>query len=215
MRAGDRWWAARCARAGTQITIVARDWRPAVTAVRADSDVEPLLAGLAGRRPPRPALPAATGPHDIPAEPHRPLADAVLRNTREQASWLAGGGPVPRLPDSWGALWTAAVRRQMELADETESQAQRAVSSFTSQLSSLEHEAAWFRDDDELREQAIAETLLFATGLRTNVPSRPAQLAWLRRTGAATPPTNLTTAAADQTGWLAAWATWADSLRER
>ncbi|MDG4826322.1 hypothetical protein O7635_31110 [Asanoa sp. WMMD1127] len=136
---------------------------------------------------------------DVPEEPHRPLVDAVLSNSAARAAWLVDGGPEPRLPASWAALWEAAVARQMLLADQTEPEAQRAVSTLTSHLSALQHNAAWFRADDRLREQAIAETLLYVTRLRTAVRSRPAQLAWHHRRDPAT-----------EMAWLDAWKAWAD-----
>jgi hypothetical protein len=200
-----RWRATRCEHDAAQITVVTRDWLPAAVTVRLGSDVEPVLAGR--RRPPVPP-PALPEPPAVPSEPHRPLADVVLRNTADLRAWLADGGPVPSLPASWGALWAATVRRQMDLADQTEPMAQRAVTSFTSHLSSLEHEFAWFRTDGQLRERAITETLLFTTGLRVDVPSRPAQLAWLRRTGASLPPIDLAAASATETDWIDAWQTW-------
>jgi hypothetical protein len=49
-----------------------------------------------------------------------------------------------------------------------------------SQLTNLQENAAWFRADSDLRERAIAETLLWGTGLSDTVASRPAQLAWQR-----------------------------------
>lgn len=46
------------------------------------------------------------------------------------------------------------------------------------QISNLYHNSAWFRADERLRELAVAEILLFATGADRQVPSRAAQLAW-------------------------------------
>jgi hypothetical protein len=133
-------------------------------------------------------------PSDLGREPHQALAEAVVAHAVEHARWLAEGGPEATLPSYWTALWAAAVQRQIELSDAGEADAKEAVSAMISQLGTLHHEAAWFRDDPSRRRRAIGETLLYGTGLSPDVPSRPAQEAWKR--GA-------------HQEWKAAWLTWA------
>jgi hypothetical protein len=177
VRAGDRWWAVRCERDDVVISVAGRDWHPAVIAVDTIADVAAMLDRL---RPPAPGMvrELAELPADLPGEPHRLLVDAALRSTVERAEWLADGGPVPALPRYWSSLWRAAVARQVDLAGDTEAQAEHAVHSMVDQLVALHQNAAWFRDDAGLRARAIAETLLYATRLTEDVPSRAAQEAW-------------------------------------
>jgi hypothetical protein len=208
LRAGERWWALRCATGDVEISVVARDWRPGVVAVVTLADLEPLLA----RPRPRPASrirPVAEPiPDGLNREPHRALVDVVLRAGRERAGWLANGGPAPALPRYYAALWRAAVRRQIGLTDQPEPVAQRSVSSVVSHLSHLQQEAAWFREDERLRERAIAETLIYATGLSDTVASRPAQLAWQRHQAGGQPADR----AREQEYWRVAWVAWADRV---
>lgn len=137
------------------------------------------------------------------------MVDVVLRTSREHAEWRADGGPVPELPRYWTALWKAAVQRQVALTDQAEPEAANAVGSIVDQLSNLQREAAWFRADGRLRERAIAETLLFGTGLSDNVSSRLAQHAWLEKRG--TPRRAEVTA---QLLWLDEWTAWAERHTE-
>jgi hypothetical protein len=194
VRAGDRWWAVRCGHADVEITVVGRDWQPGLVAVETMADLVPMLDG------PRDAVPMPEGFR----EPHLALADAVLRNAAAQAAWLADGGPAPELLDYWSSLWRAVVRRQMELSGQPERVADHAVSSMMSQLAGLFHEAAWFREDADLRRRAVAEVLLYGTELG-DVPSGAAQQAWHRRAldGSARLP------AARGREWLAGWQEWA------
>jgi hypothetical protein len=216
VRAGSRWWAVRCARGDIEISVVARDWHPDAIAVDTLVDVVPMLSRL--RTPP--ASPMRPEPEPVPdglsREPHRALVDVVLRSAREQAEWRADGGPVPELPRYWTALWQAAVQRQMTLADQPEPEANRAVGSIVTQLSNLRHNAAWFREDSRLRERAIAETLLYGTGVSDDVSSSPAQHAWHSRQAMA-PPANgaeVEAGAAADRRWIDAWAAWADGHAE-
>ena len=212
VRAGERWWAVRCPLDALTVTVAGRDWRPDVVAVATIADVEPLLSALASRpRPPWPPVrpPQPPLPDELSGEPHRALVDAVLDNRRAHEAWMADGGPVPHSSPHYGALWAAAVRRQMALADESEPEAQRAVSSVTSHLGNLQHQAEWFRDDAALRERAIAETLIFATSISTEVSSRAAQRAWQARQGS--PPGRPAERFANHNDWLAAWEAWADA----
>ncbi len=142
------------------------------------------------RREPREAEPL---PADLSLEPHQALAATVLRSSAEQAQWRAEGGPEPVLPGYWSTLWQAAVQRQCDLSGEPEAQANESVSTMMSQLGTLQHEAAWFRDDDELRRRAVAEILLYGTRLAPDVPSRAAQEAWN-----------------NSADWKAAWTAWSE-----
>ncbi|GIF96467.1 hypothetical protein [Catellatospora citrea] len=212
VRAGDRWWAARCGHQDVEITVVARDWRPEVLSVGAVTDLAAVLSRLPAGPPD-----AGTAPDDrevaqAPAgEPHRVLADVCLRLGRERAALRADGGPGPQLPGYWRTLWRAAVRRQMELADQPEPVADRTVSSMLAQLSTLQDRAEWFRDDARLRERAVAETLLFATSLSEVVSSAGAQRAWQRREESVRrPDLPVQVRAAVDEEWCDAWSAWAN-----
>jgi hypothetical protein len=211
VRAGGRWWAARCEHGDLEISVVARDWEPDTIAVDTITDPVPMLSRTHERpHPARPPQPEPV-PEGLGREPHRVLVDAALREERQRAAWLADGGPVPELPRYWSALWQATVERQMDLAGTPEPAARHDVGSIVSQLTSLQHEAEWFRDDGRLRERAIAETLLYGTGLGDRVPSRAAQMAWLRRESVNPPEDRAgieSTVAADRQ-WIDAWTAWA------
>ncbi|GIE82879.1 hypothetical protein Aph02nite_88290 [Actinoplanes philippinensis] len=143
-------------------------------------------------------------------EPHVLLVHAVIKASREHDVWSASGGPRPQLPRTWTELWRNAVRRQTDLAGEPEEAARRSVQAMLDQLTRLDREAAWFRTDPALRDRAIAETLLYGTGLGPGVPSRPAQLAWDRQRGLRPVDyAKITAIAAAQDDWLAAWNEWA------
>jgi hypothetical protein len=212
VRAGDRWWAVRCGRGDIEISVVARDWRRDRVAVDTVADLDALLS----QRAPRPAPQAPVKPEPVPdelgREPHRALVDVVLRSSRARVEWLADGGPVPQLPAYWGALWQAAVQRQMALAEQDEPEAKWEVQSTVAHLSTLQHSAAWFRDDARLRERAIAETLLYGTRLGRDVPSQRAQQAWQRRHEMAPPADypEVEAGVAAEGEWLDAWAAWAN-----
>ena len=217
VRAGNRWWAARCELGDVEISVVARDWHPDSIAVETVADIEPLLARpRARRRSATRPVPEAV-PDDMAREPHRALVDTVLARQRRHREWLADGGPVPQLPLYWSALWDAAVGRHIALTDLSESDAKDAVRSIVDQMSDLQGHAAWFRDDVRLRDRAIAETLLYGTGLSDTVASRPAQQAWSRRrsTRVSSNSAELEAGAAVDHQWLGAWAAWADDQSTR
>ncbi|WP_432829137.1 hypothetical protein [Dactylosporangium sp. CA-092794] len=222
VRAGGQWWAARCARDGIEISIVARDWHPDAIAVTTLDDLRALLDA------PRPERPAAgrdrPGPEPLPEElrrePYRALLDTVLANRARHQAWLADGGPVPQLPRYWSTLWKAAVQRHADLADVPPETAREAVQEVVDHVSDLQQHAAWFRDDERLRDRAISETLLFATGLGREVPSRAAQEAYTAdrraRRGLAPGPLDHSEAEARwgaTQDWLGAWAAWSADRR--
>ena len=216
LRAGDRWWVVRCSLRDLEISVVARDW-PLPVAVRTLSPLEvDDLVAVVSEAPHRrggavvPAQGETPEPEREPGEPHRVLVEAVLRSEHERSQWVADGGPPPRLPRYWSSLWRDAVRRQSDLAGQDEAEAQKALQGIVNQLTALHHEAEWFRTDEGLRRRAISETLLFGTGLGPEVPSRPAQVAWLRRQGMR--PTEFARLEAIATShgyWLDEWNTWA------
>lgn len=157
-----------------------------------------------------PAQPVPSPDRAVSPEPHIRLVDAVLRSSRGHAEWSSAGGPRPQLPREWPALWNDAVRRQMDLADQLENEARRAVQSMLDQITRLDREAEWFRTDPMLRSRAISETLLHCTGLSPDVPSRLAQAAWSRqRDLRPVDYAKIQAIAAAQDDWLAAWNTWA------
>ncbi|MEV4416816.1 hypothetical protein [Catellatospora sp. NPDC049609] len=175
LRAGGRWWAASCHRDGVEIAVVARDWHPDALGVRTVDDLGPMLTRHWYGPP---AQESAAGHR----EPHLTLVEASLRLGRERRRWWGTWGPPPQRPVYWRELWQAAVRRQVVLADQAEPDAERAVGDMLGQLSALQDRAAWFADE-RLRQRAIAETLLFGTGLADAVPSAAAQRAWRERGG--------------------------------
>lgn len=203
LRAGSRWWAACCNRMDMEITVLARDWQPPLLEVGVLADLGPVLAGLwAG---PVPGLAAG-----YQGEPHRALVEECLRLGADRARRWWEWSFAPQLPPYWGELWRAAVRRQADLSEQPEPAAEAAVVSMLAQLAALQSEAPWFRDDPRLRERAIAETLLFTTGLTDAVSSAPAQRAWAYRdtTVRDTDRPAESRAAADR-DWLDAWTVWA------
>jgi hypothetical protein len=211
VRAGGRWWAARCTCRDVEISVVARDWHPDTIVVDTVTDPLPMLSRSAARsRPARRPRPAPV-PEGLSREPHRALVDAALRVAQRRAGSPAGVAPVPELPPYWSALWRAAVERQMDLAGEPEPAARLAVNGIVGQLTELDREAGWFREDSRLRERAIAETLLYGTGLSDRVASRPAQQAWRSRQLLAPP---MERAEFDprvivDRQWIDAWTAWA------
>ncbi|MDG6109531.1 collagen-like protein [Dactylosporangium aurantiacum] len=223
VRAGQRWWAARCRLGDLEISVGAQDWHPDVIAVETVADVVAMLARLQPPAPrgsagaPRPAGEPGTAGEPVPdqlrREPHRALVDMVLAATAEHAAWLADGGVLPDLPRHWGTLWHAAVRRHIELTDEPEPAAEESVRRIVDELANLHRNAVWFRESPALRERAIDETLLHGTGLSHAVPSRPAHLAWrqLRNSAEQDPQAYHTV----HEGWLAAWADWAGGQEAR
>jgi hypothetical protein len=209
VRAGRRWWAARCEYRDIEISVVARDWYPDVIAVDTITDPVPMLSRLADHPPPQWSL--GPVPEGMSREPHRALVDTALRAAAQQVGWLADGGPVPELPRYWSTLWQAAVERHMDLTGAPEPEAREAVGSIVNQLTSLHCEAGWFRDDGRLRERAIAETLLYGTGLADRVASRPAQDAWRHRQAMGPPRGRVEIeprVVADRQ-WIDAWTAWA------
>ncbi len=207
LRAGSRWWGAYCTRLDTEITVLARDWRPPLLEVGLVADLAPVLAGLWAA----PAAGAAEPGHR--GEPHRALAEVCLRLAADRALRWWEWGFAPQLPSDWGELWRATVRRQADLAGQPEAAAEAAVVAMLAQLGALQSEAAWFRDDARLRERAIAETLLFCTGLSATVSSAAAQRAWPVRDAALRDMNRPAEARATAgSGWLAAWAAWAAAL---
>ncbi|MEV0560877.1 hypothetical protein [Dactylosporangium sp. NPDC050588] len=218
IRAGQRWWAARCRLGDLEISVGAQDWHPDVIAVETVPDVAAMLArrqppALRGseREPEAVGGPGAAGEPVLDGprrEPHRALVDMVLAATAEHTEWLADGGVLPDLPWHWGTLWRAAVRRHTELTGESEPAAEESVRGIVDELANLYRNAAWFREDRALQERAIGEALLHGTGLSDAVPSRPAHLAWRRlRDDAEQDPQAHHTAHEE---WLAAWAGWAE-----
>ncbi|GAA1591408.1 hypothetical protein [Actinoplanes couchii] len=158
--------------------------------------------------PADPVPPPDDGP--VAGEPHVRLVHSVLRSSRGHADWQVEGGPRPQLPRGWTGLWNDAVRRQMDLAEESETDARRTVQALLDQLTRLDREAEWFRADPVLRERAIAETLLYWTGLGPAVPSSPAQAAWHRQQGLRPVDfARIQAIAAAQDDWLEAWNIWA------
>jgi hypothetical protein len=220
LHAGEDWWAAWAAFDGREfgalevVVVAYRKTFEARLAILPDAVVAEMLdAPLTMQRWPRAEL--SHEPVDPGGEPHRRLVHMVLLSAREQLIWLDEGGPAPQRPASWPAVWRSAIQRQAELSGQSEADAEAAVQSLLNQLTKLQSDAAWFREDERLRERAISETLLFATGLSVDVPSRAAQEAWQEREGirqsAPRPPAEAVMRTGDH--WLALWSEWAQRAR--
>jgi hypothetical protein len=194
VRAGDRWQAWRCDTAGVRITVLSRDWVADPVSVVTLTDPVPMLDRLA-TVPPVEHRPY--NPEPIPpGEPHRVLIETILCRDIEHAKWVAEGGPMPGSPVYAGALWEAAVLRQMDLSDDRDAErADRAVGDMVHLVSSLQHGTDWFKGNADLRKRATAEILLKVTGLAPEVSSATAQEAWHHR--------------AEGRDWQAAWSDWA------
>jgi hypothetical protein len=215
LRAGHRWWVLRGERSGIEITVVGRDWQPESCSVEKVVDPAAVLdrlrdAGPAHRATTTPARDPDPLPAELRGEPHRALAEAVLRNAAAHAAWQADGGPAPELPGYWSELWQAAVHRQTQLRGQDEGQAADAVRAMASQLAGLFHEHEWFRTDEDLRQRAVTEVLFYCTGLETEVPSRPAQEEWRLATANSAAPR---IRAAANGRWRTAWQNWASADR--
>jgi hypothetical protein len=203
MKAGIRRWAVRCEYDDVEISISARDWRPDAIRVEAVRDVPAFLT----RSLPvdAPEFSAASEPLRSPVlaqDPHRALVEVYLALSRQTYEWLADGGTAPEQVPHLSDMWQAAVRRQMDLTDQSEPEARAAVTTIVEQLNNLYHNAEWFREDGQLRERAASETLLFWTELRQDVASGPAQRAWRDlRASSASERASAT--------WRDAWRSWA------
>jgi hypothetical protein len=194
IRAGERWRVLRCDVDGVRITVLSQDWITGGVAVVTLTDPVPMLDRLAAA--PAPALPPYRREPVPPGEPHRVLIETILQRDIEHAKWIAEGGPMPGSPAYAGELWHAAILRQMDLSDDRDAErADRAIGGMVHLASSLQHETAWFQEDDELRKRAISEILLRVTGLAADVPSRIAQEAWHHRS--------------EGRDWRTAWRDWA------
>lgn len=212
VRAGTRWWAARCNRADVEISVLAENWHPDTIAVDTVADVAPMLERLRSHPTPSRHRSPEPLPEPLRGEPHRALVDIVLRSAQQQSSWMADGGPVPELPAYWSTLWTAAIQRQIALTDQSEPEARDSVRGLADHMSNLHHDAAWFRDNTDLRTRAIAETLLHCTMPDASVPSRPAQQAWRHRQVVAGTHHGPEAAAAADRAWREAWITWINTV---
>jgi hypothetical protein len=203
MRAGNRRWAVQCDYDGVAISLTARNWQPDAIRVETVTDVPGFLSRSLPVDVPGFATALETVRPQAPdQDPHRALVDVNLTLSRQTYRWLADGGAAPEQVPYLSEMWQAAVRRQMDLTDQSEAEARAAVATIVEQLNNLYHDAGWFRDDPRLRELATSETLLFWTELGPDVSSSPAQHAWrdLRAASASAPAT---------TTWQDAWQTWA------
>ncbi|GAB3872502.1 hypothetical protein GCM10029964_011010 [Kibdelosporangium lantanae] len=182
LRTRRKMWAARCWHQDSDVIVVARDWELADTHLVAVPNLESFVRGrrdyLRDLRANPPTMPIMERPFDV-ATAHRSLIDATLARSQAMADAARAGRP-PRLRANGrkhGELWEAAVRAQMHLADQSRQDANEAVTILVNQLGRLQEKAGWFADR-RLRDAAVTETLLYWTGMRTELLSRPAQEAW-------------------------------------
>ncbi len=205
MRAGNRRWAARCEHDDVEISITARDWQPDRIRIEVIADVPAFVSrSLPVDVPEFAAVPQTVYAPAPDQDPHRTLVDVNLTLSRQSYQWLADGGAAPEQVPHLSQMWQAAVRRQMQLTDQSETEARATVTTIVGQLNNLYHNASWFRDDPQLRERATAETLLFWTELGPDVASRPAQHAWRDlQAGSASAHATAT--------WQDAWRAWASA----
>lgn len=187
------------------VTVVGRGI--ALDAVRLHSvdDLAPYLRGRDQARPLERA-PAPSDPADWELPPahgfeaHHAYLEASLaeveaghdamrvgRHYRPRRGWMA----------RQQRLQEAAVRAQMKLATQDRDEAEESVLSLVSHMIHLSEEAHWFADD-RLRQGALEESVRYHV-FDSDVPSRPAQLAWQQRSTAHV-----------QVELLAAWQRWVD-----
>jgi hypothetical protein len=182
LRTRRKLWAARCWHQDADVVVVARDWELESTQLVAVRSIESFLRGrreyLRDLRSNPPTMPIMDRPFDV-ATAHRSLIDATLSRSRQLAEAARAGRP-PRLRGNarkHGELWEAAVRAQMHLADQSRQDANEAVTILVNQLGRLQEKASWFASQ-RLRDAAVTETLLYWTGMRLELLSKPAQEIW-------------------------------------
>lgn len=182
LRTRRKLWAARCWHQDSDVIVVARDWEPESTQLVAIRSIETFLRSrreyLRDLRTNPPTMPILDRPFDV-ATAHRSLIDATLARSRQLEAAARAGRP-PRLRGNarkHGELWEAAVRAQMHLADQSRQDANETVTILVNQLGRLQEKASWFADK-RLRDAAVTETLLYWTGMRLELLSKPAQEIW-------------------------------------
>jgi hypothetical protein len=182
LRTRRKMWAARCWHQDSDVIVVAREWELAATHLVAVPNIESFLRGrreyLRDLRTNPPTMPIIDRPFDV-ATAHRSLIDATLARSLQLEAAARQGRP-PRLRANarkHGELWEAAVRAQMHLADQSRQDANEAVTILVNQLGRLQEKASWFANK-RLRDAAVTETLLYWTGMRLELLSRPAQESW-------------------------------------
>jgi hypothetical protein len=182
LRTRRKMWAARCWHQDSDVIVVAREWELASTHLVAVPNLEPFLRGrreyIRDMRANPPTMPIMDRPFDV-ATAHRALIDSTLARSLQLEAAAREGRP-PRLRANGrkqGELWEAAVRAQMHLADQSRQDANEVVTIMVNQLGRLQEKATWFANK-RLRDAAVTETLLYWTGMRTELLSRPAQETW-------------------------------------
>jgi hypothetical protein len=182
LRTRRRMWAARCWHQDADVIVVAREWELESTRLVAVTNLETFLRGrreyLRDLRANPPTMPIMDRPFDV-ATAHRSLIDVTLARSLQLEAAAREGRP-PRLRGNGrrhGELWEAAVRAQMHLADQSRQDANDIVTIVVNQLGRLQEKAGWFANR-RLRDAAVTETLMYWTGMRTEMPSKPAQEAW-------------------------------------
>jgi hypothetical protein len=182
LRTRRKMWAARCWHQDSDVIVVAREWELAATHLVAVPSLESFLRGrreyLRDLRANPPTMPIMDRPFDV-ATAHRSLIDATLSRSLQLEAAAREGRP-PRLRGNarkHGELWEAAVRAQMHLADQSRQDANEVVTILVNQLGRLQEKAPWF-GNKRLRDAAVTETLLYWTGMRLELLSRPAQEIW-------------------------------------
>lgn len=201
-QAGPRLWAARCPQATNELIVVARDWTPAATRLVAVPDVEPFIDGRRAHLVKVRGSSASVATRSIDVRhAHRALVEACLNRSAElTATVRAGRRPVRwRGAERYGELWSAAVRAQMHLSEQSRETADEAVAALVNQLTGLQEKATWFADP-QLREAALNESMIYWTGLSERVPSLAAQQAWRRV---------WIDHRHERRAWLDAWSDWA------
>jgi hypothetical protein len=228
LRAGARFWAARCRYRDCEIVVVARDWALDAAGLASVPDVEPFLraraAYIAALRDDPPTPPDPLAPLVVD-DPHRALVDALLAVT-EAVSRDRVHQPRRRefrqARRSIPGLWETTVSAQARLTGGSRDDANDVVTTMVNQLTSLQEQASWFTAEPRLREAAISETIAYWTGSDRSVPSRPAQEAWQRHwSGRRGWPPEVLSAddmstrrawferlRSGQEAWLDAWAGW-------
>jgi hypothetical protein len=215
-RHGTVWTARVTVESGAVVTVTGRGVTPESIRLEPVADLRPyvearneIIGQLAERH--RSAAPPVLEPAEGVAA-LRALAEHTLdRHARIIESARDRRTPRLRAGDSglYHALWQRAVREQQRVAGMDKRAADDVVTLAINHLGHLLEDAPWFADP-RLRAAAIDETLRHAM-LGDDVPSLPAQQAWARYWSARMDPrVDPRASQPDATGWLAAWAAWAE-----
>lgn len=188
------------------VTVVGRGVAVETVRLCAVDDLAPYLRGRDQSRPlERAPAPSDPADWDLPPthgfEAHHAYLEASLAEAEAGHEAMRDGRhyrPRRGWMERQQRLQEAAVRAQMKLATQRRDEAEESVFSLVSHMIQLSEEAGWFADD-RLRRAALEESVRYHV-FDSDVPSRPAQEAWQRRSDARV-----------QFALLTAWQRWVDA----